>query len=89
MYFDRFDVCEAYYAIEMDYNCNGMTWTIPGCARKSESIAYRLGKIQFRTGHCFNGYSSLSENGKSIYRRTVAKYLRKRVNGRFAPGLRS
>lgn len=58
MYFDRFDIVEAYYAFFCDYH-EGMY-----------SAKYRrLCRIleYFNPSPLFNGYESLSSNGKMIY----------------------
>jgi len=57
--FDRFDICEAYLAIEMDYNEGGMV--------KGKSYSSQLHRMQFRAGAAFKGFDSLTENGKKIY----------------------
>tara|TARA_R100001594_G_scaffold93447_1_gene127733 strand:- start:340 stop:537 length:198 start_codon:yes stop_codon:yes gene_type:complete len=59
MYFDRFDICEAFYAFAMEQH-NG---------QNSKEYAYfgRLKKLGFRPSPLFKGYESLNENGKEIY----------------------
>ena len=64
-YFDRFDICEAYKALESDYNESGI---LPG---RSRSVAGQLMRMQFWTGPYRRGYHSLSENGRAIYRQWV------------------
>lgn len=58
-YFDRFDICEAYLALEMDWNRGGL---IDGKSYSSQ--LYNLG---FKASPIFNGFESLSDNGKEIY----------------------
>lgn len=58
-YWDRFDICEAYLAIEMDWNVGGMV--------KGKQYSYQLHKMRFKASPLFRGYKSLSENGKEIY----------------------
>lgn len=58
-YFDRFDICEAYLAIEMDWNVNGLV--------EGKSYSTQLHSMKFRASPLFRGYDSLSENGKEIY----------------------
>ena len=68
-YFDRFDICEAYLAVEYDWNRDG--WVperphrAPGDGR--ESIDVQLSRIGFKPSALFSGYDSLSDNGKEIY----------------------
>jgi hypothetical protein len=59
MNWDRFDICEAYLAIEMDWNVGGMV--------DGKSYSSQLLKMRFRPSPLFNGYESLTENGKEIY----------------------
>jgi hypothetical protein len=65
--FDRFDICEAYLAIEIDYHKGGWLQERPSNRRRMESTDVQLHRIQFRPGAAFNGYKSLSENGREIY----------------------
>ena len=64
MYFDRFDICEAYYAFATDYH--GGQWS-PGYA-----ILGRLQRMGYRPGFGGVTYASLTENGKAIYNSLVA-----------------
>lgn len=73
-YFDRFDICEAYLAMEWDYNCGGWLQARPSNRRRMEATSIQLSRIQFRPSPCFNGYPSLSENGKEIYRMLEERY---------------
>jgi len=73
-YFDRFDICEAHLALEWDYNSGGILWERPANARRKESTQNQLDRIYFRPGTCFDGFDSLSENGKEIYLNLVEKY---------------
>ena len=57
-YFDRFDIVSAHYAYAVDYH--GGQWS-ELYARQCRISRY------FRPGAMFNGYESLSENGKEIY----------------------
>lgn len=59
MYFDRFDICEAYLAIEMDWNVSGFV--------DGKSYSSQMHLFGFRPSVLFNGYDSLSDNGKEIY----------------------
>jgi len=62
-----FDVCEAFLALEWDWNAGGILWERPSCARRRESIAVQLHRMQFKPSPLFNGYESLTEQGKEIY----------------------
>ena len=57
--FDRFDICEAYLAIEMDYNVSGLV--------AGKSYSTQMSRFGFKPGAAFRGFDSLSENGKEIY----------------------
>jgi len=59
MYWDRFDICEAYLALEMDWNVGGLV--------NGKSYSSQLHNMKFRASILFKGYDSLSENGKEIY----------------------
>jgi len=65
MYFDRFDIVEAYYAFFCDYH------------EGQYSDKYRrLCRIlrYFKPSPLFQGYESLSENARCIYDDLVEKY---------------
>lgn len=64
MYFDRFDICEAYLALEWDYNVGGVLQE----RGRRYSVGVQLKRIGFEHGAIFRGFDSLSENGKEIYR---------------------
>ena len=64
MYFDRFDICEAYYLYASDYH--GGQWS------KLYEVFGRLHKLKFKPGSLF-GYWSLSNNGKGIYNSLVER----------------
>lgn len=66
-YFDRFDICEAYLALEWDYNSGGWIQERPSNRRRMESTDVQLRRMHFRPGASFNGFPSLSENGREIY----------------------
>lgn len=73
-YFDRFDICAAHYAIETDWNEGGWLHERESNRRRKEATHVQLERIQFRVGAAFNGYASLSENGKEIYRALCDRY---------------
>jgi hypothetical protein len=65
--FDRFDICEAYLALEMDFNVGGWLRERASCRWRSESVGVQLARMGFKPGCSWDGYESLSENGKEIY----------------------
>lgn len=74
MYFDRYDICEAHYAMEIDYNLGGVLWERPTNRRRRRSTDVQLGRMGFRAGAMFRGFDSLSENGQEIYRELERRY---------------
>jgi len=70
MFFDRFDICEAYLAIEWDYNVNGMLQERPSNKRRNESTAVQLARIGFKN----SANLRLSENGAEIYEMLIKRY---------------
>jgi len=73
-YFDRFDICEAHYALENDYNVDGWLHERPSNQRRMEATHVQLERMHFRASPLFNGFDSLSDNGKEIYRELVERY---------------
>ena len=73
-YFDKFDICEAYYQIEVDYNMSGWLHERPSNKRRMESTGVQLHRMKFNVGAGWNGYESLSENGKEIYKMLQQRY---------------
>ena len=74
MSFDRFDICEAYLAMEWAYHVGGWLRERPSNRRRSESTDVQLTRIGFKPGANFRGFDSLSENGQEIYRALQARY---------------
>ena len=64
MYWDRFDICEAYYAFAADYH--------GGQCSPEYAIFGRLHSMGFKAG-VFVGYEYLTDNGKEIYDNLVLK----------------
>jgi hypothetical protein len=58
-YWNRFDIIEAYLALEMDYNEGGLV--------KGKCYSGQIATLGYRPSPLFNGYSSLSDNAKEIY----------------------
>jgi hypothetical protein len=73
-YFDRFDICEAYLALEWAWHKGGWLQERPSNKRRMESTDVQLHRIKFRPGASFDGYESLSENGKEIYHVLEQRY---------------
>ena len=70
LYFDRFDICDAYYLYASQYH--------EGQWSKLYAVLGRLHNIGYKPG-LYVGYKSLSGNGKSIYRNLVKrKHLQER-----------
>lgn len=64
--FDRFDICEAYYVAEMDWNVGGWLRERSSNQRRREACSIQLGRINFKPSMNLC-YETLSENGKEIY----------------------
>lgn len=62
MFFDRFDICEAWFLYACRYH--------GGQNSKLYEILGRLENMRFKAAPGLD-YKSLTENGKSIYRRLV------------------
>lgn len=73
-YFDKFDICEAYYQIEVDYNDGGWLHERESNQKRMEATHIQLDRMKFRVGMGWKGYDSLSENGKEIYHLLRERY---------------
>lgn len=71
MFFDRFDICEAYHCLEFDFNSGGILQE----RHHSHSVGYQLNRMDFRISPAFQGYNSLTENGKDIYNNFIASHM--------------
>lgn len=60
-YFDRFDICEAYFALEYDWNKGGL---IPARGRQ---VWAQLVKMRFKPRPSLGGRETLEENAQAIY----------------------
>lgn len=69
--FNRHDICGAYLALENDYNMNGVLRERRTCQRRRESVGVQLHRMKFVPGPGFDGFKSLSFNGKDIYANAV------------------
>ena len=72
-YFDRFDICEAHLALEWDYNAGGILHERPSNRRRNMSTDWQLNRMGFKPSLMFNGYESLTDNGREIYNTTVER----------------
>ncbi len=73
-YFDRFDICEAYLAMEWDYNVSGILQERESNQRRNMSTGFQLSRMGFRPHPMFNGFASLTENGREIYTALKERY---------------
>lgn len=73
-YFDRFDICESYKAIEDDYHVSGILQERSSNRRRRMSTDFQLHRMGFRAPRSFRGFESLSSNGKEIYSDLVNFY---------------
>ncbi len=73
-YFERFDICEAHLALEQDWHSGGWLHERPSNQRRLESTDVQLHRMGFKPGAGFNGFESLTENGKEIYRELEQRY---------------
>lgn len=73
-YFDRFDICEAHYVLENDYNVGGWLYERPSNQRRRMSTGAQLHRMGFKPSPLLGGYDDLQENGKAIYRELVKRY---------------
>jgi hypothetical protein len=73
-HFDRFDICGAHLALENDYNVGGVLYERPSNRRRNMSTGFQLARMQFKPGAAFNGFESLSENGREIYLALEMRY---------------
>lgn len=72
-YFDRFDICEAYYLIEMDYHIGGILWERESNARRHMSTIFQLTRMGFRPSPILS-IDSLTKNGRAIYDDLIEQY---------------
>ncbi len=73
MYFDRFDICEAYYCLEYDYNIGGILTDRPACRERNESVGVQLRRLRFRPRPSLSS-DTLTENGRAIYDSAVERW---------------
>lgn len=70
--FDRFDICEAYYLVEVDYHLNGWLQERPSNVRRREATHVQLARIEFKPAPTIS-YANLTENGRAIYDEQVRR----------------
>ncbi len=70
--FDRFDIAEAYYCVEVDYNVSGWLQERPSNQRRKEATHVQLHRMGFKLRPDLK-YETLTENGQMIYDALVAK----------------
>ena len=80
-YFDRFDIVEAYYCLEYDYNLGGWLHERPSNVRRGkargfvgESTSTQLARLSFKPRPNLS-YESLTENGRALYDQFVTRFL--------------
>ena len=72
MEFNRYDIAEAHYCVEVDYNVSGWLQERPSNQRRKEATHIQLHRMGFRQ-HPDLKYETLTENGRLIYDALVAK----------------
>ena len=70
--FDRFDIAEAHYMVEVDYNVSGWLQERPSNRRRMEATHVQLARCGFKPRPDLS-YETLTENGRMIYDAQVAK----------------
>jgi hypothetical protein len=68
-YFDRFDICGAYLALENDWNVGGWLHERPSNARRRESTGVQLSRMRYRPARdacCSFDYLE-NDNQRAIY----------------------
>ena len=73
-FFSRFDICDAYLAFEQEWNKGGWLHERASNRRRHESIGVQLHRMGYEMAPHFNGYDSLTENGKDIYAGLLERY---------------
>lgn len=75
-FFDRFDICEAYYLFELDWNKGGWLRERASNRRRHESTDVQLHRMGFKPGAACLNYDTLSENAKDIYSDLLERYFK-------------
>jgi len=71
--FDRFDICEAHYLLECDYNVNGWLPERPANVRRREATHVQLHRLGFKPSPLLS-FDTLTGNGREIYEQLVNRY---------------
>lgn len=71
--FDRFDICEAHYILESDYNVSGILQERPSNQRRNMSSGFQLSRMHFKPAPNLS-FDTLTENGQAIYKELVKRY---------------
>jgi len=76
MNYDRFDICEAHYVLEMDYNKGGWLHERPSNRRRMEATHVQLSRMGFKPHPNLGGGETrgLTENGLEIYQALERRY---------------
>lgn len=74
--FNRYDICEAHYAIEVDYHVSGLLQERESNIRRSMSTDYQLSRMGVRISPAVreHGRKGLSVNGRAIYDELERRY---------------
>ena len=73
MYFDKFDICEAYFVYMMLWHSGGLTERDRQLNR-NDSISCQLHRIKFTPSPLIRDENDLTENGREIYDALVEKW---------------
>lgn len=71
--FDRYDICEAHYILECDYNVSGVLRERPSNIRRNMSSGYQLHRMGFKPAPSLS-FETMTDNGRAIYREFVKRY---------------
>lgn len=75
MYFDTWDILEAYALMEYDWNVNGILRERKSNIRRNMSTGYQLWRMGVKFAPSFDyRYENLSDNGKAIYDNLLVRY---------------
>lgn len=66
-HFDRFDICEAYFVLEMEFHEGGWLHERPSNQRRREACSVQLARMRFRPALNLGGYEDLNRNAREIY----------------------
>lgn len=70
--FDRFDICEAYFCVELDFQKDGVLRERSSCRRRRSSIEWQLSNMGFVPAASLQA-QALTPNGHRIYRALVSR----------------